>query len=181
MEWINRNAGVIVLVTAVIVIVLVALCLWLLFYLKNRIAVQRLSFLGLWSTSLETGKRYADFTVGNKSLHTVSVQEIGVKNGSVAVNLTELYREKSSLPSDAKLIVGQRNSLTFRLTEEELKKICGPTKAERAAVRTLRAYVVDVSGTQFQGKVPAVKKLLKTLLDEEAGKAPAARAETRAE
>ncbi len=172
MKWINENAGVIVLVTAIIIIVLAAICVWLLFHIKNRIAVQRLSFLGFWSTSMDTGKRYADFTVGNKSLHTVGVQEIGLKNGSVSVSLTDLYREKASLPSDAKPVVAQRGSLTFRLTEEELKKICGPTKGERAPVRTLRVYVVDVAGTLYQGKVGAVKKLLKALLAEEAGKTP---------
>lgn len=166
MNWINENAGVIVLVTAIAVIVLASLCLWQLLKLKSRIAVQRLSFLGFWSTSLETGKRYADFTIGNSSLHTVGVQEIGLQNGNVSVNLTASYREKAGLPSDAKLAIGQRNSITFRLTEEELKKICG-RNADRASVRTLRAYVVDFSGTLYRGKVPAVKKLLKTLLKEE--------------
>lgn len=173
MSWINENAGIIVLVTAIIIIVLASVCLWLLFHLKNRIAVQRLSFLGFWSTSMETGKRYADFTVGNKSLHAVGVQEIGLRNGTVSVSLTELCREKASLPAEAKLVVAQRGSLTFRLTEEELKKICGPTKEERSPVRTLRAYVVDLSGTLYQGKVRAVKKLLKLLLEEESGKKPA--------
>lgn len=176
MNWINENAGVIVLVTAIVVFVLLGLCVWLLFHLKNRIAVQRLSFLGFYSASMDTGKRYADFTVGNKTLQTVGVSEIGLKNGKVAYNLTELYREKAGLPSDAKLVVGQRNSIAMRLTVDELKKIA-VLKDGKKTVRTLRMYVVDFSGALYQGRVGAVKKLLKELLAEERAAVPSPAAE----
>lgn len=166
MNWVNENAGVIILVAAIVIIAMLGLSVWLLFYLKSRIAVQRLSFLGFYSTSVDTGKRYADFTVGNKSLQTVGVSEIGLKNGKIAFNLTELYREKAGLPSDAKLVVGQRNSVTLRLTVDELKKVC-VVKDGKRLVHTLRMYVVDFSGTLYQGKVSAVRKLLKELLLEE--------------
>lgn len=178
MEWLNENAGIIVFVAAIVIIALSAVALYLLFYLKNRIAVQRLSFLGFYSASVDTGKRYADLTVGNPSLHTVGVSEIGVKNGKVSFNLTEIYREKAGLPSDAKLVVGQRGSVTLRLTAEELKKLCIKTGDGKLKVGTLRAYVVDFAGCLYQGKVGAVKKLLKELLAEAGTPKPA---ETAAE
>lgn len=178
MNWINENAGVIILVAAIIIFVLLGLCVWLLFYLKNRIAVQRLSFLGFYSASIDTGKRYADFTVGNKTLQTIGVAEIGVMNGKVAFNLTELYREKASLPPDAKLMVGQRSSITMRLTVDELKKLVVTKKGEKR-VGTLRMYVVDLSGTLYRGRVGAIRKLLRETLAEE--KKPAQSEDTSAE
>ncbi len=178
MNWINENAGVIILVAAIIIFVLLGLCVWLLFYLKNRIAVQRLFFLGFYSASIDTGKRYADFTVGNKTLQTIGVAEIGVMNGKVAFNLTELYREKASLPPDAKLMVGQRSSITMRLTVDELKKLV-VTKNGEKRVGTLRMYVVDLSGTLYRGRVGAIRKLLRETLAEE--KKPAQSIDTSAE
>ena len=171
MNWLNENAGVLVLVLSVIIIAMLALSVWLLFYLKNRIAVQKLSFLGFYSASMDTGKRYADFTVGNKTLQTVGISEIGLKNGKVAFNLTELYREKASLPPDAKLVVGQRSSVTMRLTVDELKRIA-LSKEGKLVVGTLRMYVVDFAGNLYQGKVRAVRKLLLELLAEDAKSAP---------
>lgn len=166
MNWINENAGVIILVAAIVILVLLGISVWLLFYLKNRIAVQRLSFLGFYSASVDTGIRYADFTVGNKSLQTVGISELGLKNGKVAFNLTQLYREKAGLPSDAKLVVGQRSSVTMRLTLDELKKVA-LTKEGKKVVGALRMYVVDFAGTLYQGRVNNVRKLLKELLAEE--------------
>lgn len=166
MNWLNENAGVLVLVLSVIVIAMLALSIYLLFYLKNRIAVQRLSFLGFYSASMETQNRYADFTIGNKTLNTIGISEIGLRNGKVSYDLTELYREKTGLPAEAKIVIGQRSSLKFRLTKEELLRVAVPAKDGKRTVSVLRMYAVDLSGNLYHGKVRPVRKLLRELLAE---------------
>lgn len=170
MNWFNENAGVIILVAAILIVAMLGVTLWLLLQLKSRIAVQKLSFLGMYATSIDTHKTYADFIVGNKTLYTVGVQEIGLKNGKVNFDLTKRYREKAGLPSDAKLVIGQRSSLTLRLTAEELKQAV-VVKDGKKLVGTLKCYVVDFAGVLYEGKVKNVRKLLQELVKEEASSA----------
>lgn len=172
--WLNENAGVVVLIAAIIVIVMLGVAVWLLFFLKNRIAVQRLNFLGFYSTSMETKKRYADFTIGNKSLNDIGIAEIGLKNGGISFRLTELYREKNSLSPEARIVIEQRSSIRLRLTAEELKRTAIRDGKAQKTVRGLRLYAVDLTGNLYSGRVRAVRRLLKELLTEE-------RAEERAE
>ncbi len=167
MNWFNENAGVVVLILGIVLIVMTGLSVYLLFYLKSRIAVQRLSFLGFYSTSLDTHKNYADFVIGNKTVNTVGISEIGLKNGKIAFNLTALYREKTGLPQDAKLVIGQRSSISFRLTSEELKRTVVTSPDGKKKIGALRVYAVDLTGTLYQGKVANVRKLLLRLMEEE--------------
>lgn len=163
MDWVNANSGVIVLVMSVILIVLTAIGLWLLFYLKNKIAVQKLTFLGFYSMQLDERKSYAEFTVGNKALNDVGITEFGIRNGGVNFNITSLYRERAGLSAEQKIVIEQRSSVNFRLTAEELKKAIVVGKNGKGVVHTVRLYAVDVTGTLHQGKVGSVRKLLKEL------------------
>lgn len=169
--WLNENAGVVVLIAAIIVIVMLGVAVWLLFFLKNRIAVQRLNFLGFYSTSMETKKRYADFTIGNKSLNDIGIAEIGLKNGGISFRLTELYREKNSLSPEARIVIEQRSSIRLRLTAEELKRTAIRDGKAQKTVRGLRLYAVDLTGNLYSGRVRAVRRLLKELLTEERAEA----------
>ena len=123
MEWLNENSGILVLVSAVISIALLVLCVWLIYSLKSKIAVQRLNFLGFYSSDLETHENYAEITVGNKSLNDVGVAELGIKNGKVNYDLTELYKEKKGMAADARIVIEQRSAISFTLSAEELKKV----------------------------------------------------------
>lgn len=167
MNWLNENAGVLILITAIIILALIGVIIWHLLYIRSTIAVRRLSFLGFYSKSLDTHKNYADFTIGNRTLHTVGVSEIGLQNGRVSFNLTDLYREKAGLPADAKIVIVQRSSLTFRLTADELKKTV-IKKDDKLKVGTLRAYAVDSTGALYRGSVPSVRRMLLEGLAEEA-------------
>lgn len=163
MNWINENSGVIVLIMSIVIIALAAIALWVLFYLKGKIAVQKLSFLGFYSIQLDERNSYADFTVGNRSLNDVGIAEFGLRNGKVNFNITSLYREKAEMGPEAKIVIEQRGSVNFQLTAEELKKAVVIGSNGKRYVRTLRLYAVDLTGTLHQGKVNAVRKLLKEL------------------
>ncbi len=167
MEWLNENSGVIVLVTAIVTIVLVALCVVLMFDLRNKIAVQKLKFLGFYSTEVDSRKRYAQITVGNKSLNDVSIIEIGVKNGKTNFNLTALYKAKANLGQDVRIVIQQRSNLTFRLEVEELKKVLIDGKNGKKLLKTLQVYVVDITGTLYHGRTSALKCLLRDVLTQE--------------
>lgn len=167
MEWLNENSGVVVLVTAIVTIVLVALCVVLMFDLRSKIAVQRLKFLGFYSTEVDSRKRYAQITVGNKSLNDVSIIEIGVKNGKTNFDLTALYKVKANLGEDVRVVIQQRSNLTFRLEVEELKKVLMDGKNGKKVLKTLQVYVVDVTGTLYHGRTPALRRLLKDVLTAE--------------
>ncbi|MDE7158118.1 MAG: hypothetical protein K2N74_00935 [Clostridiales bacterium] len=165
MEWLNEHSGLLVLISAIILVVLVALAIFLMIDLRNRIAVQKLKFLGLSSVDFDTRERYAEITVGNKSLNEVGLAEFGISNGIVNYDLTPLYKEKNGLPTDTRVVVEQRSAITFRLTAEELKKTL--LDGEKKQLKKLRVYAIDLTGNRYRGTLAAVKKLLATVLAEE--------------
>lgn len=163
MDWLNENSGVIVLIASVIVIVLVALTVWLLLRLHSKIAVQKLNFLGFYSIDKDTKKRYAGFTVGNKSLNDVGLDEIGLQNGKINFPFTEKYKRDNGLQNDARIAVEQRSSITFNLDCDDLRSIVIENNGKKI-LKTLRMYAVDITGTLFRGRVPAVRKLVAEML-----------------
>ncbi len=163
MDWLNENSGVIVLIASVIVIVLVALTVWLLLRLHSKIAVQKLNFLGFYSIDKDTKKRYAGFTVGNKSLNDVGLDEIGLQNGKINFPFTEKYKRDNGLQNDARIAVEQRSSITFNLDCDDLRSIVIENNGKKI-LKTLRIYAVDITGTLFRGRVPAVRKLVAEML-----------------
>lgn len=165
MEWLNENSGILVLVSAVISIALLILCVWLIYSLKSKIAVQRLNFLGFYSADPDSRENYAEFTVGNKSLNDVGVAEIGIRNGKVNFNLTDLYKEKKGMPADARIVIEQRSAISFTLSAGELKKVLVDGADGKKILRGLKVYAVDLTGTLYQGRVGAVKKLLAELVE----------------
>ena len=163
MDWLNENSGVVVLVASIIIIVLAALTVWLLFRLHSKIAVQRLNFLGFYSIDKDTKKRYAGFTIGNKSLNDVGLDELGIQNGKVNFPLTEKYKLAKGLLNDSRIVVEQRSSICFNLTCEELRSLVIENNGKKI-LKTLRVYAVDLTGTLYRGRIPAVKKLLREML-----------------
>ncbi len=160
MEWLNKNAGVVILIAAVLIVLLVALSIFLLLNLRNKIAVQRLKFLGFYSTDPETRQKFAKITIGNRSLNEVGISELGIKNGKVNFNLTPGYKEQKQLKEDTRIVIEQRSAINFTVSADELKKTLIDGKNGKKQLKTLRVYAVDLTGALYQGKVPAVKKLL---------------------
>ncbi len=179
MEWLNQNSGIIILIASVILIFMVGLTIWLLVRLHNKLAVQKLNFLGFYSMDEETRQRFAGMTIGNKSLNDVGIGELGVQNGKVNFPLTEKYKRDKNMKSDARIVLEQRSSITFSLSCEELRTLVTEIKGKNV-VKTLRLYAVDLTGTLYRGKIPAVKKLLKEILAAEKQAALAAPAEVPA-
>ena len=151
--WLNDNAGILVLIIGIVAIALLGVILFLVFSLRSRFAVQRLRFVGLYATDVETRRAYASLTVGNRS-----VSEI-----------TALYRKKAGLDERARIVIEQRHSIDFTLTVEELSGVLiDGEKGKR--LKTLRLYALDLMGNLYQGRIGAVKKLLSASLT---GKLPA--------
>lgn len=169
MEWLNENSGLVALLSAIVIVALVAVCLILVFNLRGKIAVQRLNFLGFYSAELDSRKNYAEIVIGNKSLNDLAISELGIKNGKMSFNLTSLYREKENLSEDARIFIRQRSAIRFRLSVEELKKVLMDGKGGKKILRTLKVYVVDATGTLYQGRIGAVAKLLRDLTYAERG------------
>lgn len=161
--WLNENAGIVVLIFGILTIVLLAVMLWLVFTLRNRFAVQRLKFVGLYATDVETRTDYAALTVGNRSVSEIAIKELGIKNGGVAFNLTALYKRKEGLDEKARIVIEQRRSIGFCLEREELWALLTDGKKGKE-LKTLRLYAIDLTGNVYQGRIPAVKKLLAGIL-----------------
>ncbi len=161
--WLNENAGIVVLIFGIITVALLAVMLWLVFTLRNRFAVQRLKFVGLYATDVESRTDYAALTVGNRSVSEIAVKELGIKNGGVAFNLTALYKRKEGLDENARIVIEQRRSISFRLERDELWALLTDGKKGKE-LKTLRLYAVDLTGNVYQGRISAVKKLLAGIL-----------------
>ncbi len=166
--WLNDNAGILVLVLGIVTIVLLGVVLWLVFSLRSRFAVQRLKFVGLYATDMQSREAYASLTVGNRSVSEIAIKEIGIKNGGVAFDLTRMYRSKEGLDERARIVIEQRHSIDFTLSVEELKGVLVEGKKGKE-LKTLRLYALDLMGNLYQGKIGAVRKLLSDSL---AGRTP---------
>lgn len=163
MEWLNSNAGILIVVFSVLIIALCALCAWLLFSLHQKIAVQKLKFTGFYSVGKDNRRRYASLTIGNKSLNHLVLAELGVQNGKMNIALTDVYKEQNGISDEACVVVEQRSAISFKLYCSDLKKLVIEQKGKNI-LKKLRLYAVDMTGTVYRGKIPAVRKLIKELL-----------------
>lgn len=170
--WLNENAGIVVFVFGVLTLALLVTVLWLVFTLRNRFAVQRLKFVGLYATDVDDRTDYASLTIGNRSISEIALKELGVKNGRIAFNLTSLYRKKEGLDEKTHIVIEQRRSIGFRLEREELLALLVDGKRGKV-LRTLRLYAIDLTGNVYEGRIPAVRKLLAQLLAGAPAKEPA--------
>lgn len=166
MEWLNEYSGILIVVFSVIIIILVILSTLLLFNLRNKIAVQRLKFLGSYSMNKETGEPYAGLTIGNRSLNDLGLSELGIQNGKIKFPLTELFRQTKHLTDDALIVVEQRSAISFDIASNELRKLVIDVHGKKV-IKSLRIYAIDLTGTLYRKKIPAVKKLLSEILKEE--------------
>lgn len=163
MDWLNENSGLVVLFAAIVLVILSGVTIALVKSLRDKIAVQKLNFLGIYSVDAETRESYASLTVGNKSINEIGITELGLKNGKVNFDLTDLYKAQKGLSADARIVVEQRSAINFSLNAAELLTVLVDGKNGKKVLKNLRLYAVDLTGTLYQGKVPAVKKLLAEL------------------
>ena len=159
--WLNENAGVIMLVFGLLTLVILAALAWAVLTLRSRLAVQRLKFTGLCAKDVVTRAEYASLIVGNRSVSEIALRELGVKDGGVAYDLTSLYRKKAGLDAGAHIVIEQRRSIALRLEREELGWLFAAGK--RSNARPLRLYAIDLTGNLYEGRIPAVGKMLSTL------------------
>lgn len=168
---------VIMLVVSALTVIAVAVVIFLLVNLRNKIAVQKLKFLGFYAQDTLTRENYAEFVVGNKSLNEVGIAEMGLRNGTVTFDLTGLYKRRAGLRKDDRLVIEQRSSIRFRLSEEDLASVLVDGKKGKM-LGSLKIYCVDLTGTLYTGKLNGVKKLAQKVLNEIGnGKYPSAPAE----
>ena len=160
MEDLNKYAGLIALIVLIAMVLLSGLTIFLIISLRNKIAVQRLKFLGFYSTDAETRETYAEFTVGNRSLNEMGISELGIKNGKVNFDLTKRYKRENRMKPETRIVIAQRSSITCKVSAEDLMKVLVDGKNGKQVLNTIRVYAVDLTGPLYQGRVPAVKKLL---------------------
>ncbi len=159
MDWFNENAGIMTLLLLIISVIAFAFIIVVIMNLKNRIAVQRLKMVGFYSRDVVSRENYAEFTVGNRSLNDVGVAEIGLRNGKINLDFTALYMKKANINPGTRIVIDQRSSITFRLTEKELAGVLLETPKGKK-LYGLSLYVADVTGNVYYGRMRAVRKLL---------------------
>lgn len=157
--WFNENAGIMTLILLIVSVIAFVFIIILTLSLRNRIAVQKLKMVGFYSRDTASRENYAEFTVGNRSLNDVGVSEIGLRNGKINLDFTALYMKKANINPGTRIVIDQRSSITFRLTEEELSSVLLESRNGKKLYR-LRLYVVDIPGNVYYGNMHAVRKLL---------------------
>lgn len=156
---------VIMLVVSALTVIAVAVVIFLLVNLRNKIAVQKLKFLGFYAQDTLSRENYAEFVVGNKSLNEVGIAEMGLRNGTVTFDLTGLYKRRAGLRKDDRLVIEQRSLIRFRLSEEDLASVLVDGKKGKM-LGSLKIYCVDLTGTLYTGKLNGVKKLAQKVLND---------------
>lgn len=160
MDKLNANAGLIVLIVAILFAVVMGVIIWMLISIHGKLAVQRLKFIGQFSADPDTRRMVANITVSNRSLSDVTITEIGLRNGKVNFNYTELYKQQSHLNKDARVVVGQRDAIRFTLSAEDLAKTLIQNYKGKIVLNSVYVYAMDSTGISYKGKVPDIKKLL---------------------
>lgn len=160
MDKLNANAGLIVIIVAVLFAVVTGVVIWMLISIHGKLAVQRLKFIGQFSADPDTRRMVANITVSNRSLSDVTITEIGLRNGKVNFNYTELYKQQSNLNKDARVVVGQRDAIRFTLSAEDLAKSLIQNYKGKIVLNSVYVYAMDSTGISYKGKVPDIKKLL---------------------
>ena len=122
METLNQNAGLIVLIVAVVLIALLGVVIWLIIEMKKKLAIQRLKFIGHFAADPDTRRMVANITISNRSLNDITITEVGIRNGKVNFDFTDVYKKQSKLSKDARIVVGQRDAIRFTLSAEDLVK-----------------------------------------------------------
>ena len=163
MKELNENAGIIILIVGVIVVVLLGVAIWLLLEMKKRLAVQRLKFIGRFAADPDTRRMVAHITISNRSLSDMTLTELGIRNGKVNFNLTDTYKKQSKLNDDARVVVGQRDAIRFTLSAEDLVKALIQSNKGKIVLKKICVYAMDSTGILYVGKVADVKKLLANL------------------
>lgn len=164
MEWLNENAGLLIIITAVAIIALSVVIIIMLDKMIRNIAVQRLKFLGFYSADVQTREKYAELTIGNKSLNDVGLSELGIRNGKVNFDLTKIFKEKRAIAPEMRIVVEQRSSVSFTLSADELRVVLVDGKDGKKKLGTLYLYAVDLTGNLYKGRIGNVRKLLAELL-----------------
>lgn len=163
MEGLNENAGLVVLIASIVMIAILCIIVWLLVETRKKIAVQRLKFIGQFSADPDTRKMVANITVSNRSLNDITITELGLRNGKVNFNYTEVYKKQSKLSKDARVVVGQRDAIRFTLSAEELVKVLIQNTNGKIVLKKISIYAMDSTGIAYIGKASDVKKLLSEL------------------
>ncbi|MBD5636834.1 MAG: hypothetical protein HDP28_03295 [Clostridia bacterium] len=160
METLNENAGLIVLIVAVVLIALLGIVIWQIVEMKKKLAIQRLKFIGHFAADPDTRKMVANVTVSNRSLNDITITELGIRNGKVNFDFTDVYKKQNKLNKDARIVVGQRDAIRFTLSAEDLVKSLIQNANGKVVLKTISVYAMDSTGIAYIGKVGDVKKLL---------------------
>ena len=163
MDKLNENAGLIILIVGVVLLVVLVGIVVLLVELRKRIAVQRLKFIGQFSADPDSRKMMASITVSNRSLNDIMITELGLRNGKVNFNYTNVYKKQYRLSKEARIVVGQRDAIRFTLSAEELVKTLIQNNKGKIVLKKISVYAMDSTGIPYVGKVADVKKLLSEL------------------
>lgn len=163
MDGLNENAGLIILIVAVVLIAILGVIIWLLVEMRRRLAVQRLKFIGQFSADPDTRRMVANITVSNRSLNDITITELGLRNGKINFNYTEVYKRQSKLSKDARVVVGQRDAIRFSLSAEELVKTLIQNNKGKVVLKSVYVYAMDSTGIAYMGRVSDVRKLLAEL------------------
>lgn len=163
MENLNANAGLIILIVGVVLLALMGIVIWLLIETRKKIAVQRLKFIGQFSADPDTRKMVANITISNRSLSDVTITELGLRNGTVNFNYTDVYKKQYKLGKDARIVVGQRDAIRFTLSAEDLVKTLIQSNNGKVVLKKISVYAMDSTGIPYVGAVKDVKKLLSEL------------------
>ena len=137
--------------------------MWLLIETKKKLAVQRLKFIGHFAADPDTRRMVANITVSNRSLSDITITELGLRNGKVNFDYTDVYKKQSKLSKDARVVVGQRDAIRFTLSAEDLVKTLIQNPNGKVVLNKISVYAMDSTGIAYMGKVSDVKKLLSEL------------------
>ena len=163
MDKLNANAGLIILIIGVVLLVVLCVIVWLLIETRKKLAVQRLKFIGQFSADPNTRKMVANITISNRSLSDITITELGLRNGNVNFNYTDVYKKQYKLGKDARVVVGQRDAIRFTLSAEDLVKTLIQSNNGKIVLKNISVYAMDSTGIPYVGTVKDVKKLLSEL------------------
>lgn len=160
MEFLNKNAGIFVLVFGILLVVGVV---WMIIQnhrLTRNLVTKKFDFTDGYEIDRRTGEKFFTVVIANKTVNDATLTDVGFKIGDETFSFFEEFRTRSFLAQKDKVVIYQRSSVKMKLTVEEIESAFFKYKRGKK-IEKIRVYVTDSSGTVVVSKARTVRRVVK--------------------
>lgn len=160
MEFLNKNAGVFVLIFGILLVVGVVYAIIQNYRLVRNLVTKKFDFTDGYEIDRVTGEKYFTVVIANKTVNDATLTDVGFKIGKESFSFFDQFRAKNFLTQSDKAVVYQRSSVKMKIEIEEVETAFFKYKRGKR-IEKIRVYVTDSSGSVVVGKARTIRRIVK--------------------